>query len=333
MGSSKQPGLTAVVLAAGLGTRFLPITRRIPKPAIPFLNRPILHWVLDALRTSGVERVLMNLHHLPEGVRDCALAHGGNPEVAFSFEPEILGTAGLYNPLRGALPDVFLACNADLRIGSDLSFLLRDIQSHPEALATLAVLPRPEGKAYTGLQVDPEGRLRAFGRGAWMFTGIYAARASLLDHLAAGGFLELVKDLLAPLLPGGRIRAIPLPGTWADLGTPAEYLGETARGLEALASGHGGMVPERSRMEMRNGHPVLLHETAWLDPQAEVLGPLVLGPGASAGSGSRAGPGVLLPHSHLGEGEHLCGAILGPDGAVVTSRSQPAAGPVGGPQI
>ena len=77
----------AVVLAAGLGTRMRPLTERIPKPALPFLNRPILHWVLDRLKASGVERVLLNLHHLPEAVRRAALAHGGL-EVAFFPEPD-----------------------------------------------------------------------------------------------------------------------------------------------------------------------------------------------------------------------------------------------------
>ncbi len=60
----------AVLLSAGFGTRMRPMTLGIPKPALPFLNRPVMHWALDGLVETGIERVLVNLHHLPDKVRE-----------------------------------------------------------------------------------------------------------------------------------------------------------------------------------------------------------------------------------------------------------------------
>jgi NDP-sugar pyrophosphorylase family protein len=311
-----RAGLTAVVLAAGFGTRFLPLTRSIPKPALPFLNRPILHWVFDALRASGVERALLNLHHLPDAVRGVAEAYGGGFGLDFSLEPEILGTAGLYNPLRDRLPDLFLAANADLWFDGDLSPLLHDLHAHPESHASLGVLPRPEGMRYTGLDVQGDGTLRAFGRGGWMFTGLYAVRRRILDHLPREGFLELVKDLLVPALESGLIRAVPLRGAWADLGSPGEYLRETARALQAVAGGCGPTIPAGCRLETRDGFPVLLHRTAHLDAKARVTGPLVLGEGCSVEAEAEAGNAVLLSGAHLGRGDSLNRALLDAGGLV-----------------
>lgn len=320
MSAPDREGLTAVVLAAGLGTRFLPLTRTVPKPAIPFLNRPILHGVFDGLRASGVERVILNLHHLAGGVRTCAESHGGGLGVEYSFEPEILGTAGLYNPIRDILPETFLAANADIRFDGDLSFLLDDLDAHPRALASLAVLPYPEGASYTGLDVAGDGTLVGFGRGAWMFTGLYAARRGLLDGLPREGFMDLVKDLLIPALEGGKVRALPLRGAWADLGTPGEYLRETAAALERMAAGAGPPVPEGSRLENRRDFPVLIHRTAVLRDGARVVGPLVLGPNSEVEDGVDLGNAVLLAGARAVRGEKRHHTILGPDGAVCPVR-------------
>lgn len=303
---------TAVVLAAGLGTRFLPLTRTVPKPAIPFLNRPILHWVFDGLRASGVEKAFVNLHHLPGGVREVAEFYPGKLPVEYSPEPDILGTAGLYNPLRDHLPEMFLAANADIWFDADLGNLIDDLDAHPDALATLAVLPRPSHAPYTGLDVGRGGKLRAFGTGPWFFSGLYAARREILDGLPIVGFQELVKDLLTPLLASGRIRAVPLVGRWADLGTPREYLLATEEILSAMSSGGGPDVPEGSRLEERSGFPVLVHMAARLDERARVTGPVVLGPGAEVAADADVGEAVLLGDSRVGPGAILRRAILSP---------------------
>ena len=54
-----------MVLAAGLGTRMRPLTLLRAKPALPVMNRPLLHWTLDLLARNGVTEVMINLHHLP----------------------------------------------------------------------------------------------------------------------------------------------------------------------------------------------------------------------------------------------------------------------------
>ena len=54
-----------MVLAAGLGLRMRPLTLLRAKPALPVLNRPLIHWTLDLLAHHGVTDVVINLHHLP----------------------------------------------------------------------------------------------------------------------------------------------------------------------------------------------------------------------------------------------------------------------------
>src|SRR5687767_5450633 len=84
-----------MILAAGLGTRMRPLTLLRAKPVLPVMNRPLLHWTLDLLARGGVRDVMINLHYLPDTVRE---AVGTGREfglrVAYSMEPKILGTGG-----------------------------------------------------------------------------------------------------------------------------------------------------------------------------------------------------------------------------------------------
>ena len=79
---------TAMILAAGHGTRLAPLTNTRAKAVVPFLNRPLLDYSLEWLRRCGFLEVVVNLHHLPETVsrlyRDDAASFG--LEVHFSIE-------------------------------------------------------------------------------------------------------------------------------------------------------------------------------------------------------------------------------------------------------
>ena len=59
-----------MILAAGLGTRMRPLTLLRAKPALPVMNRPLLHWTLELLARNGVTEVMINTHHLPFTVRE-----------------------------------------------------------------------------------------------------------------------------------------------------------------------------------------------------------------------------------------------------------------------
>ena len=65
--------IRALVLAAGLGTRLRPLTEHTPKPLLPFQGKPILFHLFDHLIEEGVERLVVNTHHLAESLRQAAI--------------------------------------------------------------------------------------------------------------------------------------------------------------------------------------------------------------------------------------------------------------------
>ena len=60
---------TAMVLAAGLGTRMRPLTDTLPKPLVPVAGRPLLTYALDALAGLGIDTVGVNAFHLAPALR------------------------------------------------------------------------------------------------------------------------------------------------------------------------------------------------------------------------------------------------------------------------
>ncbi|MEW6756702.1 MAG: sugar phosphate nucleotidyltransferase [Acidobacteriota bacterium] len=307
----------AVVLAAGLGTRMRPLSLRWPKPALPFLNRPLLHWILDGLEEAGVREVLVNLHHRPTMLTRVGASRTGPSSIRWSFEPTILGTAGPLPVLAADLGrDPFLVLNGDTLFLPPIEALWSELQAHPEALCAMALRPR-EG-SYTAVEMDEWGRIVDFGRGTYHFSGAYMARPDLFARLAPGRPAELVTHVLRPLLSSGRIRGVSAAGPWSDLGSPSGYLEAAMRRLGAMSCGEF-RVPEGSRMEVRDGSPLLLHPTAWASRRSEVSGPLVLEEGALLGPRCRAGWAVLLPGARPAPSQALEGVLVWPGGMMNAS--------------
>src|SRR5438874_9014073 len=84
----------AMVLAAGLGTRMRPFNGKIPKPLVTVGGKSLIDYVLDRLAAAGVERAVVNVHHLADQIEH-HLAGRRQPEIVISDErDELLGTAG-----------------------------------------------------------------------------------------------------------------------------------------------------------------------------------------------------------------------------------------------
>jgi len=109
-----MPG-TAMIMAAGKGTRMMPLTADLPKPLIKVAGTTLLDHVLDLLRDAGIDRIVVNVHYFPEMVEAHLAANAVDFDVAISDERDLLRDTG--GGLIKALPlipdDPFFCINAD----------------------------------------------------------------------------------------------------------------------------------------------------------------------------------------------------------------------------
>lgn len=297
----------AMVLAAGLGTRLRPLTLQRAKPALRLVDRAVINHVLHWLYGQGIREAVVNLHHLPESVRR-AVGDGGPRDLAVSWseEPdEVLGTGGGPRHARAFFAgEDFLLVNGDCWYGFDLGPLMADHEAS-EAVATLALQEHPSGGSFSGVDLDPEGRVRRIaGRPDaeshdedWIdlhYPGVCILRPEVLDALPAEGPCGIFTDGLVPMLENGAaVHGVRCPGPWHDIGTPRRFL---AAGRELL--------------EARGGGPYLA-EGATIAPEARVDAACALGEGARVEAGAVVQGSHLMEGSEVGAGAVMRDAILG----------------------
>lgn len=106
---------TAMIMAAGKGTRMRPLTDTKPKPLIEVAGTTLLDHVLDLLRDAGIGRIVVNVHYLAEQIEAHLASHARDFEVVVSDERALLRDTG--GGLVQALPligaDPFFCINAD----------------------------------------------------------------------------------------------------------------------------------------------------------------------------------------------------------------------------
>lgn len=106
---------TAMIMAAGKGTRMMPLTATRPKPLIEVSGTTLLDHVLDLLRDAGVGRIVVNVHYLADQIEAHLAANADDFDVTISDERALLRDTG--GGLVQALPlipdDPFFCINAD----------------------------------------------------------------------------------------------------------------------------------------------------------------------------------------------------------------------------
>jgi NDP-sugar pyrophosphorylase family protein len=221
-----KPFRHALLLAAGLGTRLRPLTLTTPKPLLPLNGELLIDHQLYYLAAAGIEEVAINLHHLGHLIRK----HVGDGRrygltVAYSEEPEILGTGGAIQkarPLAGT--GAFLVLNADALLDADLAAVM-DAHRASGAEATMVVKPLEPNDAFTPIAVDAHRQVSGFGTGRHYYTGLQILTPSIFEVLPpAGTEACLIRDGYQRLLErGAAIHAYEHQGYANDLGTPASY--------------------------------------------------------------------------------------------------------------
>ena len=238
--------MDAMLLAAGLGTRLRPLTDRVPKALVPVAGVPILERVARRLIDAGADRLVINLHHLGDQIRDFVRSRDGfGVEVVFSPEegrPLETGGGLLHAAPLLRRDSPFFLHNTDILSEIPLEEMYA---SHREsgALATLAVMERRTSRH---LLFDERGLLGRTDEGKGLriesreavgeavplaFGGVHVISPRSLDLLEESGAFSILDPYLRLAGEGERILPFRIDGArWMDIGKP-EQLEEASRWL------------------------------------------------------------------------------------------------------
>lgn len=218
---------TAMVLAAGLGTRMRPLTNDRPKPLVEVAGKPLIDHALDRLAEAGVARAVVNVHHFGDAVEAHAKART-TPAITISDErAQLLETGGGLVKAQDLLPDPFFCANSDnvWLDGPRNAFLELSDAWNPERMdALLLLVSHTQANNFRGkgdFHMDGKGRLtrRRSGRIApFIFTGVQLIAKRLLRDPPEGPFSTNV--LWTRAIEEGRLYGIAFTGQWFEVGDP-----------------------------------------------------------------------------------------------------------------
>ena len=226
---------TAMVMAAGKGTRMMPLTANTPKPLLKVAGTTLLDHVLDLLRDAGIGRIVVNVHYLADQVEAHLAQYATDFNLSLSDERGLLRDTG--GGLVQALPliagDPFLCINADNWFADTEVHALHRMRAMWDAecmdvLMLVVPFERAGNTQGTGdFDLDPAGRLSREGPKRvrpYVWTGIQLlAKRVVTDPPEAVFSTNVFWDRA---IERGRCFGLVHDGDWFDVGYP-EAIGMT----------------------------------------------------------------------------------------------------------
>lgn len=234
---------TAMVLAAGMGSRLKPLTDEMPKPLINVGGVPVIIRTLRFLKAAGIVRVVINTHYMAPMMKEVIGAQApAGLKIQFSHEEELLETGGGLKkalPLLGSEP--FLVVNSDAVWREDETPMLRglmqafDAKKHDALLAVVSTKWTKEFQPLGDFKFDKRsGKLSRKGeRATWnvVYAGVHVTHPAFIDAEPAGKFsLNRVWDSARE---EGRLHGYLYDAPWVEMGTHLGLL----RARELVAKG------------------------------------------------------------------------------------------------
>jgi len=235
--------LSAMIFAAGRGTRMRPLSAITPKPLIEVMGRAMIDHVFDRLQSAGVTHYVVNVSYLADMMEVHVRRHAPGKVTISDERDRLLDTGG---GLVKALPHLgdkpFLVANSDtFWIEGASSTMDRLVASFdPERMDALLILaPTVTAVGYHGLgdfQLETDGRLtrrRDLTLAPFVYAGCaMISPAALADPPGDVFSLNVVFDRL---IAQGRLYGLRLDGLWLHVGTPGA-IGDAERAIRASAA-------------------------------------------------------------------------------------------------
>jgi NDP-sugar pyrophosphorylase family protein len=250
--------MKAMILAAGLGTRLLPLTEKRPKPLFPILGRPLIDILIRKLEREGCEAVIINTHHLAHVIDEFVKAQPYSIPVATRYEPIILGTGGAIKNVGDFWDNApFLVINGDIFTNIDFEQAYQFHLNHKHPVTLML----HDFAQFNHVWMDSNNHVKGFGHTApcppaavdssdgtagaetdaaneyqVAFTGIHVLDPLVLSFIPKGTFYSIIEAYCDMIHNGLTIKGyVARSHYWHDIGTMEGYRAATREALAGKA--------------------------------------------------------------------------------------------------
>ncbi|PKM76252.1 MAG: mannose-1-phosphate guanyltransferase [Firmicutes bacterium HGW-Firmicutes-15] len=310
--------MKAMIMAAGVGARLMPMTTYIPKPMIPMANRPLMANTVQLLAEHGFRSIIANLHCHTDYISNYfGDGQAFGVSMDYSREEELMGTAGGVKRCDWFLDETFVIISGDALTDIDLALLVKT-HKRKGALATLA-LKEVEDVEHFGIVIcSDDGLIKSFQEkprseealSRVANTGIYVFEPEIFKYIPAGQFYDFGKQVFPHLVKAGcPFYGVTVDDYWCDVGNIDRYRQANADVLAGrVRVKTGGRL-----LSSKSGGRVLLGEGVQVGKSVSFTGTVVIGSGCSIGDSVKISDSVIWNDTIIGDHSTIKGAVIGAD--------------------
>ena len=218
---------SVLVMAGGIGSRLMPMTKSQPKPLLMVGDRPILEIIIDNLKLQGFRRLYISVNYLGDQIREY-FGDGGRwgMEIEYLIEDTRLGTAGPLSLLTDRLKLPIIVINGDILTRVNFREML-DFHAQSGAAATMCVRSHVQEVPFGVVELDDSHRIASIVekpvRRYLVNAGIYVLEPEVVASVPKNKSLDMPALFDGLIEQNARIAAFPIREYWLDIGRIEDF--------------------------------------------------------------------------------------------------------------
>ncbi|WP_456329457.1 bifunctional sugar-1-phosphate nucleotidylyltransferase/acetyltransferase [Archaeoglobus sp.] len=281
--------MKAVILAAGEGQRLRPFTASKPKVMIKVGNKPILQYVVEALRDSGIRDIVMVVGYRKDRVMDY-FGDGKKlgVKIEYAIQKQQLGTAHALRQAENLVGDEFIVVSGDNIIDKEI---VRSALAEKNSVV-YKVVDTPS--KYGVIKLGRDGKIEEIIEkpedvvSYLANTGVYHFDSRILDYLANENDLTAVINRM--IKDGIQFNAVESKGVWLDV----VYPWDIPRVNELALNFKGRVISGKVESGVFISGDVVIGEGCVVRSGTYIRGPAIIGENCEIGPHAVIGPAVSI---------------------------------------
>ena len=317
----------AVILAAGEGKRLRPFTETMPKVMLPVANKPLLEYVFDATRKSGIDEIVVVVGYKKEVIMEYFKDYK-DVKITYVIQDRQLGTAHALLQAKTYIKDSFIVLAGDNIIDpGSIAKLLKDQSEY-----SLLIKEHPHPSKYGVVFIENRSIRRIVEKpkedvGKYISTGIYKLPRSVftdIEQCTSEGAHALSSVIQSLVDKGKNINTV-LAKSWMDIVYPWDLISVNEVMIQGTAASTSGVIEKGVTLK----GPVSVGKDTKIYSGCYIVGPVVIGdsceigphacifPSTSIGNNTVVHPfseirsSVIMNDVHISSNSHISRSVIG----------------------
>ena len=288
--------MKAVILAAGEGKRLRPFTESIPKVMLPVSNKPILEYVIDSCKNSGIGEIVLVVGYKKEVIMEYFKDYKG-VKITYVVQDKQLGTAHALLKAKNHIKSSFIVSSGDNII--DQKSILKLIKDKSEYSILIKQNPYPSkyGAVFIENNALKEISNNPNESGKFISTGIYKFPKSIFNDvqkLASKGVYSLYSVIQSIINKGIKINTLNA-NLWMDIVYPWDLITVNEYIIQSSSSSTGGTIEKGVTMK----GAVSIGKGSTIYSGCYIVGPTVIGEGCEIGPNACIFPSTTIGNNSV----------------------------------